>query len=67
MIDSTDYMHGIDECDSYEITSDVPIANAELLSNKDLAKVGNKIERHKRLSLTCRCVRKTMKKKLFFK
>ncbi|KAG2388354.1 hypothetical protein C9374_000518 [Naegleria lovaniensis] len=61
------YMHGIDECDSYEITDDMLIANAELLANKELAKVGTKIERSKRLSLTCRCVRKTMKKKLFFK
>lgn len=61
-----DYMHGIEECEKYEINDDMVIANAGLLHNKELAETGHVIERSKRVSLTCRCVRKVAKKNLFF-
>ncbi|KAL9653034.1 hypothetical protein ABK040_015548 [Willaertia magna] len=61
------YMHGIEETKGFEIHQDLLIANKDLLENKELATVGNYLERKKRVSLTCRCVRKSAKKKNFIK
>eukprot|EP01080_Neovahlkampfia_damariscottae_P007724 gene7724-12194_t len=55
-----EYLHGIDENEEFELKEEDNIVNLHLLKKK--LKIGDKIKREKRISLTHRVVKKTIKK-----